>query len=185
MIWGWFCGCSIRNWRWWDDQRNGPGIGRMSVVIRRAGPADVRAMSAVLTASIIELCAADHGGDADAIAAWTRNKSEEGVAGMLANPDLQLFVAEGAMGVVAVGAVTNDGTVSLNYVAPAARFAGISSAMLARLELALVELGHHEGRLESTRTARAFYLARGWLADGPQADGLVVNGYPMRKTLRL
>ena len=103
----------------------------MSLVIRRAGPSDVPGMSVVLTASITQLCAADHGGDADAIAAWTRNKSEAGVAGMLANPDLQLFVAESATGVVAVGAVTNDGTVSLNYVAPAARFAGISSAMLA------------------------------------------------------
>ena len=157
----------------------------MNFVIRRAGPADVPGMSAVLTASIIELCAADHGGDPHAIAAWTRNKSEEGVAGMLANPGQQLFVAESTMGVVAVGAVTNDGTVSLNYVAPAARFAGISSTMLARLELALVELGHREGRLESTRTAQAFYLARGWLVDGPQADGRVVNGYPMRKLLRL
>jgi GNAT superfamily N-acetyltransferase len=157
----------------------------MSLVIRRAGPTDVPGMSAVLTASIIELCAADHGGDPEAIAAWTRNKSEAGVAGMLANPGLQIFVAEHDTGIVAVGAVTSDGTVSLNYVAPAARFAGISSAMLARLELALVELGHHEGRLESTRTAQAFYAARGWLADGPQASGRVVNGYPMRKLLRL
>ena len=156
----------------------------MSLIIRRAGPGDVPGMSVVLTASIIELCTADHGGDPHAIAAWTRNKSEEGVVGMLANPDQQIFVAERAMGIVAVGAVTNDGTISLNYVAPDARFAGISSAMLARLELALVELGHREGRLESTRTARAFYLARGWLADGPQANGRVVNGYPMRKLLR-
>ena len=156
----------------------------MSLVIRRASLADVPGMSAVLTASIIQLCATDHGGDPDAIAAWTRNKSEAGVASMLANPDQQLFVAVGPMGVVAVGAVTSDGTVSLNYVAPAARFTGISSAMLARLELALVELGHREGRLESTRTAQAFYLARGWLPDGPQAKGRMVNGYPMRKLLR-
>lgn len=155
----------------------------MSLVIRRAGPADVPGMSVVLTASIIELCEADHGGDPQAIAAWTRNKSEEGVAGMLTNRHLQLFVAERASRVVAVGAVTTDGTVSLNYVAPDARFAGISSALLARLELALVELGHREGRLESTRTARAFYLARGWLPDGPQAEGRMVNGYPMRKLL--
>ncbi|HTO27923.1 MAG TPA: GNAT family N-acetyltransferase [Devosia sp.] len=156
----------------------------MGLTIRRAGPADVPGMSKVLTASIIELCAADHGGEPHAIAAWTRNKSEAGVAGMLSNPDLQLFVAESALGVVAVGAVTTDGMVSLNYVAPEARFAGISDAMLARLELALVELGHREGRLESTRTAQAFYLVRGWQADGPQASGRVVNGYPMRKLLR-
>lgn len=155
----------------------------MSVLIRRAGPGDVPGMSKVLTASITELCAADHGGAPDAIAAWTRNKSEAGVSAMLANPDLQLFVAERTDEIVAVGAVTASGTVSLNYVAPTARFSGISSAMLARLELALLELGHREGRLESTRTAQSFYAARGWQADGPQAADRMVNGYPMRKLL--
>ncbi|UXN74439.1 hypothetical protein N8D56_04605 [Devosia sp. A8/3-2] len=55
--------------------------------------------------------------------------------------------------------------------------------MLAHLEAALVALGHKEGRLESTSTARGFYQGRGWQADGPQASGRMVNGYPMRKTL--
>lgn len=155
----------------------------MTLHIRRAIAADVPAISVVLTASITELCAADHGGDAGAIAAWTRNKSQAGVAGMLANPDLELYVAEREGAIVAAGAVTKDGTVALNYVAPQARFAGISSALLARLEQALVALGHREGRLESTSTARAFYESRGWQADGPQASGRVVNGYPMRKAL--
>lgn len=149
--------------------------------IRLAAPADMSAMSAVLTHSITELCAADHGSDPHAIAAWTRNKSVEGLAAMLANPGLQIYVAERAGLVVGVGAVTTDGYVSLNYVAPAARFSGISSAMLVRLEAALLALGHSEGRLEATVTARAFYERRGWQADGPQAGGRVVNGYPMRK----
>lgn len=155
----------------------------MTLLIRRAGPADVPAMSVVLTASITELCAADHGGEAGAIAAWTRNKSEAGVAAMLANPDLEIYVADREGSIVAVGAVTTDGKVGLNYVAPQARFSGISTALLARLELALVALGHQEGRLESTSTARAFYQSRGWQVDGPQASGRVVNGYPMRKML--
>lgn len=145
--------------------------------------ADVPAMSVVLTASITELCAADHGADARAIAAWTANKSEAGVAAMLANPNLQIYVAERDGAILAVGAVTKDGTVALNYVAPQARFAGISTAMLAQLEQALVALGHQEGRLESTSTARVFYQSRGWQADGPQAAGRAVNGYPMRKIL--
>lgn len=140
-------------------------------------------MSVVLTNSITELCAADHGGDPAAIAAWTRNKSGDGVAVILANPGLQIYVAERAGLIVAVGAVTTDGSISLNYVAPEARFSGISSAMLVRLEAALLALGHSEGRLEATLTARGFYESRGWLADGPQADGRVVNGYPMRKQL--
>lgn len=155
----------------------------MTLLIRRATPADVPDMSMVLTASITELCAADHGEDSAAIAAWTANKSQAGVAAMLANPHLELYVAERDGAIVAVGAVTTDGKVGLNYVAPQARFAGISTALLARLELALVALGHQEGRLESTSTARAFYQSRGWQVDGPQASGRVVNGYPMRKVL--
>ena len=55
--------------------------------------------------------------------------------------------------------------------------------MLERLEAALVAMGHREGRLESTITARAFYENRGWLVDGPQATRRMVNGYPMRKPL--
>ncbi|MDB5535637.1 MAG: family N-acetyltransferase [Devosia sp.] len=154
-----------------------------NVTIRLATPADVPAMSAVLTSSITELCAADHGGDPRAIAAWTANKGLDGVAAMLANPGLQIYVAERDSVIVAVGAVITDGHVGLNYVTPVARFSGISTAMLARLEIALVALGHSEGRLEATLTARRFYESRGWQTDGPQAGGRVVNGYPMRKTL--
>lgn len=142
-------------------------------------------MSAVLTASIIELCAEDHGHDPAAIAAWTRNKSEAGVAAMLANSDLLVLLAERDAEVVAVGAVTrSSGEIALNYVAPSARFSGVSSALLGQLEQAIATMGHAEARLESTRTARAFYQSRGWQNDGPQASGRVVNGYPMRKALR-
>lgn len=140
-------------------------------------------MSRVLTASIIELCAADHGNDPEAIAAWTMNKSEGGVATMLDNPDLLIFVAELDGAVSAVGAITRDGTVALNYVAPTARFRGLSKAVMARLEAELKALGFTEGRLEATATALKFYQATGWIAEGPQASGRKVNGYPMKKAL--
>jgi len=155
----------------------------MTIRVRRAGPADVPDMSRILTASIVELCVADHGEDPAAIAAWTRNKTPEGVAAMLANPDLLLFVAEHAGKIGAVGAVNRGGEVALNYVAPDMRFKGLSKALLARLEAELACLGIHEGRLEATATARRFYESAGWLADGPQATGRKVNGYPMRKVL--
>lgn len=141
-------------------------------------------MSAVLTASIIELCAADHHHDVRALAAWTRNKSPEGVSAMLADPARQTFVADRDGVVVAVGAITTtDGTIGLNYVDPAARFGGVSTALLAHLEAALIAEGFAEGQLESTFTARSFYEHRGWRPDGPQASGRMVNGYPMRKRL--
>lgn len=141
-------------------------------------------MSRVLVASITELCEADHHNDPEALAAWTRNKSIEGVCAMLADPALRMIVAIADGRLAAVGAVTIEGQVALNYVAPEARFRGISKAVLDRLETDLAALGHAEGRLEATRTARRFYERSGWVADGPQATGRKVNGYPMRKILR-
>lgn len=156
----------------------------MSVLIRHALPDDVPAMSRVLTASITELCAADHRNDAKALAAWTANKSETGVRAMLANSNMRMFVGELDGKIAAVGAVTATGEVALNYVAPDARFRGLSKALLARLEAELHALGFTEGRLEATLTARQFYDAAGWIADGPQATGRMVNGFPMKKSLK-
>lgn len=140
-------------------------------------------MSAVLKASIIELCADDHHNDPEKLAAWTRNKTPHGVAAMLGSPDLAMFVAARDGAILGVGAVNRAGEIALNYVAPTARFAGVSRAMLARLEAELVGLGFREGRLEATATARRFYESAGWRPDGPQAEGRKVNGYPMRKRL--
>ncbi|ODT80098.1 MAG: hypothetical protein ABS76_17495 [Pelagibacterium sp. SCN 64-44] len=153
------------------------------MVVRPARATDIAAMSRVLIASITGLCAADHDNDPDKLAAWTRNKSADGVAAMLANPDMVLLVAEREGVVIAVGAVTRAGEIALNYVAPEARFSGVSKALLARLEAELLALGFTEGRLEATATARRFYERAGWQADGPQAQGRKVNGYPMRKRL--
>ena len=155
----------------------------MSIRVRPAEAADVPAMSRVLTASITELCAADHRNDPAALAAWTANKSEAGVAAMLSQPGTRLFVAERDGEVTGVGAVSDAGLVTLNYVAPAARFAGTSKALLKRLEAELAALGFSEGRLEATATALLFYEQAGWIPDGPQATGRRVNGFPMRKRL--
>lgn len=134
----------------------------MSILVRRARPDDVPAMSRIMTASIVELCAADHANNPAAIAAWTSNKTPEGVAAMLANANLLMFVAMASNGVGAVGAVTRSGEVALNYVAPDMRFLGLSKALLARLEAELRALGYKEGRLEATATARLFYERAGW-----------------------
>ena len=101
--------------------------------IRTAVPQDAEAMSAVLIASITELCTDDHHGDPAAIAAWTANKSPAGIGRWFANPANRLFVAEDGGAVVAVGGFNSGGEVILNYVAPAARFRGVSRAMLAHL----------------------------------------------------
>jgi GNAT superfamily N-acetyltransferase len=155
----------------------------VSVLIRPAEARDIAQISRVLIASITALCVADHHNDPAKLAAWTRNKSVEGITAMLANRDLMMRVAERDGTVVGVGAVNRSGEVALNYVAPEARFAGISKALLVRLEADLVDRGFEQGRLEATETARRFYRNAGWVSDGPRATGRMVNGFPMRKPL--
>lgn len=94
----------------------------MSFLIREAQREDASAMSAVLIASITELCHADHGDDREKIADWTANKTPAGILDMLAREDLFVVVVERDGQVVAVGATTASGEVALNYVAPEALF---------------------------------------------------------------
>ena len=140
--------------------------------VRRAHESDIDAMSEVLIASITRLCTPDHGGDPQEIAAWTANKTPDGVRAMLAAPANRLFVAEVAGQVVAVGCVRGVDEIALNYVHPNHRFQGVSRALLVAMETAMRELGTTTGRLESTATAHAFYLANGWRdAAGTNAGG--------------
>ena len=149
------------------------------ITIRLARLEDAEAMSAVLIASIAELCAADHGGDAAAIAEWTANKTPDGVREMMSNPDTQFLVAEHDGAIAAVGAY-GERTVRLNYVSPAHRFAGVSKALLSAMERAI---GPGEARLEATKTAQQFYRGAGWTAV-ETSDGFAgATGFSMRKVL--
>lgn len=155
----------------------------MSLVVRPARPEDAVAAARAMRASIAKLCAADHAGDADLIAAWTANKTAAQFRRWLASPTTCVFVAELDGRLAAVGAVSTAGEVLLNYVVPRARFRGASSALLARLEAELAGRGHAEARLESTATAHRFYLARGWEEAGPPVRHRGLPGQPMRKRL--
>lgn len=149
--------------------------------VRRALPADVEAMSAVLVTSITELCTPDHHDDAALLAGWLANKSPAMVTRMLANPALTMFVAEIDGEIAAVGAIERDDRVALNYVAPAHRFRGVSSTLLAALEAEMASRGASIGRLVSTKTAEAFYRARLWLDDAEAARP--DRGIPLIKRL--
>jgi GNAT superfamily N-acetyltransferase len=153
------------------------------IAVRRAEPADVEAMSAILTASITELCTRDHRNDPAAIAAWTANKTPAGVRAMLAAPGSAMFVAEHDGAPAAVGCVLGGNEIGLNYVHPAHRFQGVSRALLAAMEQFMREAGHTEGRLKSTETAHAFYRANGWQDAGAPYTGRFIDARPMVKAL--
>lgn len=153
------------------------------ITVRPAEPADADAMSAVLIASIRDLCATDHRNDPEVLAGWLRNKTPDMVRKMFDNPNAQLLVAVHDGEIAAVGCITGTDEIGLNYVAPMHRFVGVSKALLTDMEQRLRTFGTTTAKLTSTGTARRFYLASGWHEAGPcEADrGMVC--YPMQKPL--
>jgi GNAT superfamily N-acetyltransferase len=151
--------------------------------IRDAVAGDAPATCQVLTRSISELCVADHGNDPAILTQWLSNKTPGIVASWIANPDSSMLVAIEEGTILGVGSVTNAGHITLNYVSPDARFRGVSRALLSALEVRSVARGNARCTLSSTETARAFYLANGYVIDGPPDQKWGMGGYPMSKLL--
>lgn len=152
--------------------------------IRDATRADATAACEVLRASISELCVADHHNDPIILGRWLANKTPENVALWVADRGASLLLAVENEFVLAVGAVRNDGEITMNYVSPAARFRGASSALLAALEARAKECGNSRCQLLSTETAHRFYLDRGYVATGaPQHKFGTSSSYPMMKMI--
>ena len=86
--------------------------------------------------------------------------------------------------ILAVGGVRDTGEITANYVAPSARFRGVSSALLAALERRAIQRGATTATLLSTETAHRFYLARGYRDEGPSVGRFgTAASYPMVKVL--
>jgi GNAT superfamily N-acetyltransferase len=74
--------------------------------------------------------------------------------------------------------------IELLYVAPHARFRGVSKSLLASLEKEAIGVGIRELTLESTATALPFYSGRGYTPSGPSARGFGVTAcYPMSRLI--
>jgi len=153
------------------------------ITIRPAVPADAAAMSAVLSASIRELCSADHRNDPEILAGWLRNKTTDMVLKMLERPGAQFLLAERNGDIAAVGCLNGADEIGLNYVAPSHRFQGVSKTLLAALEDRIRASGAATGKLTSTGTAHRFYLANGWQDTGPAEADRGMLCYSMQKRL--
>ena len=110
--------------------------------------------------------APDHGNDPTILSQWLKNKTPGNVTSWIARPDNSVLVAVEHGTILAVGAVTDSGEVTLNYVSPDARFRGVSRALLSALENRAAERGNVRCTLTSTETARRFYQANGYVEDG-------------------
>jgi GNAT superfamily N-acetyltransferase len=131
--------------------------------IREARIEDAKAACEVLRRSIVELCESDHRNDKEFLSKWLANKTPANVAKWIVDENSYTFVAEESGVIIGVGAITDTGKITLNYVSPDARFKGVSKAMLERLETKARELRLGRCVLESTSTARRFYISAGYV----------------------
>jgi GNAT superfamily N-acetyltransferase len=158
--------------------------GTATVAIRDATPDDAGAACHVLRESISRLCVADHRNDPAILNAWLANKTPEIVAAWAARKGNSLLLAVEGDAILAVGSVTDAGEITLNYVAPHARFRGVSRALLSALEARAVERGNSRCTLNSTETAHRFYRSAGYVDDGvPTRKFGTSSGYPMSKEM--
>jgi hypothetical protein len=95
--------------------------------IRDAVPADAAIACEVLKRSISELCVADHRNDPAILQRWLASKSPEIVGSWISKPGNSVLLTVEGDAVLAVGSVTDEGVITLNYVSPNARFRGVSS----------------------------------------------------------
>jgi GNAT superfamily N-acetyltransferase len=139
----------------------------------------------VLRRSITELCVVDHRNDPAILARWLSNKTPEIFRSWITQPTNSVLVAVEGDVILAVGSVTDEGKITLNYVSPAARFRGVSRALLGALEDRAVQRGNVRCTLTSTETARRFYRANGYVEDGlPVGEYGTSSSYPMSKVLQ-
>ena len=152
--------------------------------VRDGRAEDAPAACQVLRRSITELCIADHKNDPAILARWLENKTPEIVKSWITQPGHSVLVAVENKDILAVGSVTDEGRIALNYVSPDARFRGVSRALLGALEARALDRGATRCTLTSTETGRRLYQASGYLEDGsPAGEFGTASGYPMSKAL--
>jgi hypothetical protein len=96
-------------------------VNDIGMKVRGAVPEDTAAACQVMRRSIAELCVADHRNDPQIMGRWLSNKTPQIFRSWI-KPGNSLFVAVEEDNILAVGAVTDAGEITLNYVSPDARF---------------------------------------------------------------
>jgi len=151
--------------------------------IRTAVEEDASDACRVIRRSITELCISDHQNDPVTLTSWLSNKTPEIFVSWIKQPNNSVLVAVDGGIILAVGSVTDAGEINLNYVAPEARFRGVSEELLEALEARALQRGNVRCTLTSTETARRFYRDRGYVEDEASVKKAGIFGYPMSKSL--
>lgn len=155
----------------------------MTIHIRSAQTGEATTICTVIRRSITECCIDDHHGDAGLMEAWLRNKTVASVETWLQDTEAHCIVGDRDGATQGFGMSRGD-QVLLCYVTPEARFTGLGKALLQALERHAIAQGLSTLRLESTRTAEAFYRRNGFLPTGPAVQAFGLQGLPMAKETR-
>ena len=155
----------------------------MNAHVRTATTLDAEAACQVLRRSIIECCEEDHHNDLDLLEAWLHNKTPESVRSWLQSPGAFSIVTMVEGAVVGFALSSPSGEVMLCYMLSEVRFTGAGKAMLRAIEAYTSAAGVQSLHLESTSTARAFYLRNGFAPSGPPCGEFGMEAHPMSKQL--
>ncbi len=152
---------------------------------RPARPEEAVEACSVIRQSIEELCGADHDGDPAILGPWLVNKTPERVRTWIESNPAGVLVGVSPDEIAGMGAVLRDGRIVLNYVAPWARFRGVSKGLLRAMENRAAELGNTSCTLTSTVTAHGFYRSRGYEDVGEPVTSFGGKpAFPMRRAIR-
>jgi N-acetylglutamate synthase-like GNAT family acetyltransferase len=132
-------------------------------MIRRALPEDAEVIVALLVRSIREVYGPDYDNDEAILTPWCANKTPENMRRDIQNPNNYWIVAVEGDTIVGTALMTLQGEIHLCYVLPEYLHRGIGKAMLEDLLSNARLLGFGKVMLESTRTAREFYLRNGFI----------------------
>jgi GNAT superfamily N-acetyltransferase len=139
-------------------------------LIRPAQIDDAAPAMALVRRSIVRLCQLDHGGDRLTLEGWLANKTIESMEQWIDRPGTSVFLAERGGALAGVGAVTDAGEILLAYVDPAHRFAGVTKALVARMETHARSVRAERMQLTVTETARPLFLSLGYVPEDEPGD---------------
>jgi GNAT superfamily N-acetyltransferase len=144
------------------------------IQIRRAEPTDEEALTRIRRSAILALAVPAM--SMKQAEQWAMGAATDRVARAIRDHEVWVAVEGGAQGWVEL----DRDRVAALYVSPPYSRRGVGSALLARAEASIRNLGYATARLESSQNALDFYLRRGYVrAGGPDAEG----AYPLHKAL--
>jgi GNAT superfamily N-acetyltransferase len=153
-------------------------------IFRPLLPDEATEACTVIRRSIEDLCIADHDGAPEILGPWLANKKPDIVRSWIEGNPGGVIGGVSNQGIGGVGGLLPGGRITMNYVAPWARFRGVSKGMMRALEARAAEQGEGFCTLTSTVTAHAFYLSLGYEDFGePVVSFGGKPAFPMRRAI--